>query len=186
MMPPSATATLMKRDMQSSVRGIDLDSTTRCAHYHTTLDIVAIKMKCCGTYYACRECHDALAGHSVETWPSSEWDQPAVLCGACGTELSIRQYMECANECPICRASFNPGCCHHYHYYFETVPGLYDWNRGVLADPTTQYQHGPRFVTRSFRPSAYLRRGRRRVVRVNRHGLHAAEPDFGSRKSGAI
>ncbi len=102
------------------VLGIDLDPQTRCAHYNTALDIVAIKMKCCGVYYACKECHDALAGHATEVWPECEWDQAAVLCGVCGTELSIRQYLGCFDKCPKCSSLFNPGCHRHHPYYFET------------------------------------------------------------------
>jgi uncharacterized CHY-type Zn-finger protein len=102
------------------VCGIDPDCQTRCAHYNSTLDIIAIKMKCCGLYYACKDCHIALANHAIEVWPRDEWDKPAVLCGACGTELSIRQYLECSNECPACQARFNPGCRNHYHFYFQT------------------------------------------------------------------
>ena len=103
-----------------SVHGIDLDAQTRCMHYHKVLDIVAIKMKCCGLYYACKDCHDALADHAIEVWPRSEWDQLAVMCGNCRTELSIRQYLDCTNECPACKARFNPGCRHHYQFYFAT------------------------------------------------------------------
>jgi uncharacterized CHY-type Zn-finger protein len=101
------------------VYGIDLDARTRCAHYNSALDIVAIKMKCCGAYYGCKDCHDVSAGHAIEVWPEREWDQAAVLCGACGIELSIHQYLECANQCPGCNAKFNPGCRNHYHFYFE-------------------------------------------------------------------
>ena len=101
------------------VHGIDLDPQTRCAHYNKPVDVIAIKMKCCGLYYACKDCHEALAGHAIEVWPREEWDQLAVLCGCCGTELSIRAYMECGNTCPACGAQFNPGCRNHYHFYFE-------------------------------------------------------------------
>ena len=102
------------------VRGVDLDSQTRCAHYHSALDIVAIRMKCCGTYYACKECHDAIAGHALEAWPRKDWDQPAVLCGACRRELSITEYLASESTCPGCKARFNPACRKHYHFYFET------------------------------------------------------------------
>jgi len=105
--------------MRPIVRGIDLDSETRCAHWHSPLDVIAIKMKCCGVYYACRDCHDALAGHAAEVWPETEWGQPAVLCGVCGHEMSARDYLDCQNRCPHCGAGFNPGCRHHYHLYFE-------------------------------------------------------------------
>jgi uncharacterized CHY-type Zn-finger protein len=101
------------------VHGIDLDSQTRCAHYDKAEDIIAIKMKCCGVYYACKDCHDAIAGHPIQVWPRGEWDQAVVLCGNCGTELSIEQYMACLNRCPACEAKFNPGCRSHYHFYFD-------------------------------------------------------------------
>jgi uncharacterized CHY-type Zn-finger protein len=102
------------------VFGINLDSETRCTHYQSILDIVAIKMKCCGTYYACKDCHDALADHAIEVWPRNEWNVPAVMCGACGTELTIRKYLDGENVCPSCQALFNPGCRNHYHFYFVT------------------------------------------------------------------
>jgi uncharacterized CHY-type Zn-finger protein len=102
------------------VRGVDLDPHTRCAHWHSDLDIIAIRMRCCGTYYACRDCHDALADHPARVWPVDEFDAPAVLCGACGTELSVRTYLGCDSRCPACAAGFNPGCHTHRHLYFAT------------------------------------------------------------------
>ena len=102
------------------VNGLDLDPETRCAHCHSSRDIVAIKMKCCGVYYACKDCHDALADHAIEVWPRQEWGQPAVLCGACGTELSVHRYLGCLDRCPTCSSQFNPGCRNHYHLYFDT------------------------------------------------------------------
>lgn len=101
------------------VLGLNLDSQNRCAHYHTTLDIIAIKMRCCGEYYACAECHDALAEHHIEVWPREERDQMAVLCGACHTELSINEYLRCDSCCPACGARFNTRCRNHHHLYFE-------------------------------------------------------------------
>lgn len=100
------------------VRGINIDPQTRCEHYQGATDVVAIKMKCCGTYYACKDCHEAVAGHAIEAWPENEWTQLAILCGACGSELTIHQYMGSDFRCPFCRAPFNPGCKKHYHYYF--------------------------------------------------------------------
>lgn len=100
------------------VFGVDLDAQTRCAHYGSALDVIAIKMKCCGLYYACKDCHEALAGHGIETWPEGEWDQPAVLCGVCGYEMTISEYMAGGSKCPHCGAAFNPGCRNHYRFYF--------------------------------------------------------------------
>jgi uncharacterized CHY-type Zn-finger protein len=104
------------------VRGINLDPQTRCEHYHGVTDIIAIKMKCCGVYYACKDCHAALADHQIQVWPESGWSEQAVLCGACGTELTIHQYMRSDYRCPACRAPFNPGCRNHYHLYFDIQP----------------------------------------------------------------
>jgi len=101
------------------VQGIDLDPQTRCAHYRGALDIIAIKMKCCGVFYACKDCHEALADHPIEVWPRSEFDQLAILCGHCKTELTIRQYLRCAYTCPSCSSAFNPQCGNHHHFYFE-------------------------------------------------------------------
>lgn len=106
--------------MRPEVRGLALDGETRCAHWRSALDIVAIRMKCCGLYYACQDCHDALADHPLRPWPERERETKAVLCGACGMEMSIRAYLECENLCPFCRAPFNPGCRNHHHFYFET------------------------------------------------------------------
>lgn len=103
------------------VRGIGLDGATRCAHYRTELDVIAIRMKCCGVYYACKLCHEALAGHPIVVWPEAEWTQPAVLCGVCGFEMTINEYMASNYRCPNCRAPFNPGCRKHYRFYFAGV-----------------------------------------------------------------
>jgi len=77
-------------------------------------------MACCRAYYACRDCHEALADHPTQVWPKAQWDEPAVLCGACGTELSVNAYLGCGSVCPACGAGFNPGCHKHRHLYFAT------------------------------------------------------------------
>ena len=101
------------------VVGIDVDAQTRCAHYHSALDVVALKFKCCGVWHPCIDCHRALADHAPLPWPLAERSAEAVLCGACGTRMSIAAYLACANACPHCGAAFNPGCAAHYHLYFE-------------------------------------------------------------------
>jgi len=100
------------------VRGIAADSRTGCAHYRSALDIVAIKFECCRAYYSCFYCHEAEAGHSAGIWSRAQFDEKAVLCGACGAELSIRQYLGCGAVCPNCGSSFNPRCELHYPRYF--------------------------------------------------------------------
>jgi uncharacterized CHY-type Zn-finger protein len=102
------------------VRGIEIDAHTCCAHYRSELYIIAVKFKCCLNYYACFHCHELAAGHRARIWLHVEFDEKAVLCGACGAELTIRQYLNCQAVCPACRAGFNPRCALHHHLYFET------------------------------------------------------------------
>ena len=97
--------------------GCDVDAQTRCVHYHTDRDVIAIKFACCETYYPCFQCHDACADHDAERWAPEQFDEPAVLCGVCGAELTIQQYLDCDNECPNCEAAFNPGCRDHLERY---------------------------------------------------------------------
>lgn len=96
------------------------DSETRCAHYRGPADRIAIRFRCCGGYFCCHACHDALEDHVPDRWPSEEFGKRAVLCGACRGELTIREYLEGgAAGCPRCRAAFNPRCAFHHHLYFE-------------------------------------------------------------------
>jgi len=103
----------------TTVRGVDIDPQTRCAHYHDEHDIVAIKFKCCGNWFACLQCHSGLTGHAAEVWAKEEAGEQAVMCGNCGTQLTIREYLQCAFACPHCERRFNPGCATHHHLYFE-------------------------------------------------------------------
>ncbi|MCL6631397.1 MAG: hypothetical protein K6T63_02085 [Alicyclobacillus herbarius] len=98
-----------------------MDDQTRCAHYRTQRDIIAIKFFCCQTYYPCHQCHDALADHPAQVWPRDRFDEKAILCGACGYELTIHEYLNSSSRCPNCSAEFNPGCASHYSLYF-TIP----------------------------------------------------------------
>ncbi|WP_343795984.1 CHY zinc finger protein [Bacillus carboniphilus] len=102
-----------------NIKGAVTDNQTRCKHYHSEKDIIAIKFKCCDTYYPCYHCHQEIAGHEPEVWKEEEFDQRAILCGSCGTEITIHEYRNCGSTCPHCKASFNPGCALHYHLYFE-------------------------------------------------------------------
>ena len=103
------------------VRGLGLDAQGRCAHWRGPTDVVAIRMACCHTYYACIDCHTALAGHAAQPWPATAGAEPAVLCGACGHEMAIAAYLSSGSQCPACAHPFNPGCARHYPHYF-TLP----------------------------------------------------------------
>jgi uncharacterized CHY-type Zn-finger protein len=83
-----------------SVRGVEIDARTGCAHYRNALDLIAVKFNC-RTYYSCFYCHELEADHSARIWHRAQFDEKAVLCGACG-------------------ARFNPGCALPHQLYFET------------------------------------------------------------------
>jgi uncharacterized CHY-type Zn-finger protein len=100
------------------VFGREVDAQTRCAHWHSPIDIIAIRMACCGRYFSCRECHDELADHPATVWPQSAFGEKAILCGACGHQLTIAEYLTGDSRCPACSAGFNPGCKTHRHLYF--------------------------------------------------------------------
>lgn len=101
------------------VKGKPIDDQTRCIHWHSPLDIIAIRFKCCDTYYPCYDCHAESADHKPQVWLKNERGAKAILCGVCKTELSIQQYFDSGNNCPHCKSAFNPNCSHHYHLYFE-------------------------------------------------------------------
>ncbi|MGI8821067.1 MAG: CHY zinc finger protein [Chthoniobacterales bacterium] len=96
-----------------------MDEETRCAHYQGERDIIVIKFKCCGKWFPCHKCHAELADHAAEVWPKNQFDARAVLCGGCGHQLTVREYLDCGSVCPRCRHQFNPGCANHYRFYFE-------------------------------------------------------------------
>lgn len=95
-----------------------VDGESRCRHYHGASDIVAVKFYCCKAYFPCHPCHDELGCGRRAVWPQDRWGEKAVLCGACGEELTIHQYLTSRHACPACGASFNPRCSLHHHLYF--------------------------------------------------------------------
>lgn len=101
------------------LKGRVLDEETRCAHYHSEIDRIAIKFYCCNIYYPCYQCHTEAGCGNPAVWPEEKFNEKAVLCGACGHELTVSEYLECKSECPACSAEFNPGCSLHKHLYFE-------------------------------------------------------------------
>ena len=110
--------------MMRIVHGIEvygslIDDETRCTHYNTELDIIALKFKCCDKWFPCRPCHDDSESHIAEIWPTSMFDEKAVLCGKCGNRLSVDEYLNCSDRCTSCGSNFNPRCAEHYHLYFD-------------------------------------------------------------------
>jgi len=103
------------------LRGVDVDAETRCAHYDADRDRVAIRFPCCDVFHPCHACHDDRADHPPERWPRARFDEPAVLCGACGHLLGVAAYLACEHRCPACDAAFNPGCAAHADRYFAVA-----------------------------------------------------------------
>lgn len=101
------------------IYGLDVDEETRCAHYATERDVIAIKFACCGDYYPCLPCHDALTNHEPEQWHARDFGTEAVLCGSCGSELTIQAYLDSGSRCPECTTDFNPRCRTHWPAYFD-------------------------------------------------------------------
>jgi uncharacterized CHY-type Zn-finger protein len=110
---------MIRRVHGVNIVGARVDEETRCAHYRTERDIIAIKFKCCGRWFPCYECHAEFAGHAVEVWRKSEFNEPVILCGGCGQRLTAREYLDSESVCPRCSRAFNPGCVSHHHLYFE-------------------------------------------------------------------
>ena len=101
------------------IKGKIIDNQTRCTHYHSPLDIIAIKFKCCNSYYPCYQCHEQEAGHPSQVWKKEDFETKAIICGACKTEMSINTYKSSDYQCPYCSEKFNPKCSLHDHLYFE-------------------------------------------------------------------
>lgn len=102
----------------SEVKGA-IDKETRCKHYHEPWDRIAIKFYCCQEYFPCYQCHQEYGCGKSAVWPRKLFDEKAILCGGCGTETTIIDYLASDYACPSCNALFNAGCALHYHLYFE-------------------------------------------------------------------
>ena len=50
------------------VKGKPVDDQTRCEHYHSPLDIIAIKFKCCDDYFPCYQCHEETTDQKPSVW----------------------------------------------------------------------------------------------------------------------
>ncbi|SFB32571.1 Uncharacterized protein, contains Zn-finger domain of CHY type [Lentibacillus halodurans] len=96
-----------------------IDQETRCEHYHSSNDRIAIKFYCCGEYFPCYKCHAQYGCGTTKVWPRTKFDRKAIFCGNCKTELTINEYLKGSYRCPFCHAAFNPGCALHAHLYFE-------------------------------------------------------------------
>lgn len=115
--------------MAIQVHGQLVDSQTRCAHWHSQLDVVALKFKCCDRYYACFSCHEEdqrSREHEVRRY-HVKWDPlvKVVLCGVCKLEMTFEQYLGAGGlRCPSCGVQFNPGCKLHHSLYFDGIDNV--------------------------------------------------------------
>ncbi|KAK1916844.1 hypothetical protein P3342_004399 [Pyrenophora teres f. teres] len=101
------------------VHGLSVTPLTQCTHWHSPVDIIAIKHFCCNKFYACITCHNACETHNPSVWPQTQRDEMAVLCGQCKHVLTINEYMKSGSKCTVCGSGFNPGCKNHWDLYFE-------------------------------------------------------------------
>jgi len=101
-----------------SLCGVGADSETRCVHYQSARDVIAIRFPCCEAFFPCFECHVACCEHEAERWPLDRFRERAILCGVCGEVLSIGSYLASEHQCPNCETAFNPGCANHWKRYF--------------------------------------------------------------------
>ena len=104
--------------MTIQINGLLVDDQSRCQHYHSTLDIVALKCSGCLKYYACYQCHDSLEEHSFRAYPCQLKQDKVLICGVCRHEMTIEEYQQ-ALVCSHCHSAFNPACSKHYDIYFE-------------------------------------------------------------------
>lgn len=100
------------------LRGIAVDPETRCSHYDSAKDVIAIRFPCCDVYYPCFKCHRETTDHSPARWPGNRQHEQAILCGCCGATLEIARYLNNPHECPECDAAFNSNCIAHHDHYF--------------------------------------------------------------------
>ena len=99
-------------------QGLLVDHESRCVHYHSDKDIVALQCYECQKYYACYQCHNKLESHVFSTYPLNLKEDRPILCGSCGKTLTYEEYTE-TGTCPFCNAAFNPACQNHYSIYFR-------------------------------------------------------------------
>lgn len=108
----------MKLIKNAKIHGRVIDNETRCIHYQTRADVVAIKFQCCQKFYPCYQCHNESENHPISLWRKTDYQEQAILCGVCKAKLTISEYIN-AGQCPRCEVIFNSNCLQHFHLYFE-------------------------------------------------------------------
>ncbi|SCU99946.1 LAMI_0G01882g1_1 [Lachancea mirantina] len=111
----------------TEINGQIVDDESRCIHWHSEVDIICFKLKCCRKFYACYACHENLEDHRIERYDLGKDDdmkERVVLCGKCKNAMTFEEYIGQKPgagdlNCPFCNSVFNPYCRLHYDKYFE-------------------------------------------------------------------
>ena len=75
--------------------GVEIEThrESRCKHYHSKLDVLALESSCCNKFYSCVKCHDEMENHAMIPWDSdTSLNRHALLCGVCEKTFSIRTW----------------------------------------------------------------------------------------------
>ncbi|SUJ60260.1 zinc finger protein [Staphylococcus aureus] len=70
------------------VYGSLIDTETRCLHYFTEEDIIAIKFKCCNKYYPCYKCHNEFEKHAIKRWSEPSFNEKSNLMRCMQTRIN--------------------------------------------------------------------------------------------------
>ncbi|CCF57388.1 hypothetical protein KAFR_0C03970 [Kazachstania africana CBS 2517] len=97
--------------------GKPIDNETRCVHWNSENDIIAIKFKCCNKFYPCFQCHEETTDHELEKFNREDDSVKTILCGHCHNEMTFNEYK--LLHCKFCQSQFNPYCKLHYDHYFH-------------------------------------------------------------------
>ena len=110
--------------MKTRMYGKCIGNETRCIHWNSDLDIIAIKFACCNEYYPCYPCHiEREKDHKPKQWIKDKWNTTkTILCGKCKHQFTINEFNNCNNVYFNCNSKFNPGCRNHYHLHFNLKP----------------------------------------------------------------
>lgn len=111
--------TIPSKGSTIQVFGSIYDNETRCTHWHTDKDIIALKFACCGKYWPCYQCHNSCMEGPLRKYAVVESAVKVVLCGSCAEEMTFQEYIDCDYACKKCHGEFNPGCKLHYGIYFD-------------------------------------------------------------------
>ncbi len=86
-------------------------------HYHSTLDIVALKCFESVSEVLPLSSHDSLGEHSFRAYPLSVEAGQGPYLWRLSVEMTVRNIR--GSSLSQCHSAFNPACSKHYDIYFE-------------------------------------------------------------------